>query len=43
VPLPEGYGGSYPPGDGSLDLVRVPRVESYRGFVFASLAKEGPG
>lgn len=45
VPLPEGYGppGSYPPADGSLDLVRVPRVESYRGFVFASLAPDGPG
>ena len=43
VPLPEGYGaGAYPPADGSLDLVRVPRVESYRGFVFASLAPEGP-
>lgn len=42
VPLPEGYGGM-PGADGSLDLVRVPRVESYRGFVFASLAKDGPG
>jgi len=43
VPLPEGYGaGTYPPEDGSLDLVRVPRVENYRGFIFASLAAEGP-
>ena len=43
VPLPEGYGtAAYPPADGSLDLVRVPRVESYRGFVFASLAAAGP-
>lgn len=41
VPLPEGYGGM-PGADGSLDLVRVPRVALYRGFVFASLAKEGP-
>ena len=39
--LPEGYGG-VPGADGSLDLVRVPRVETYRGFIFASLAKEGP-
>jgi len=44
VPLPEGYGAaSYPPADGSLDLVRVPRVRNYRGFNFASLAAEGPG
>jgi len=42
VPLPEGYGGQYPPADDSLDLVRVPRVANYRGFIFASLAKDGP-
>ena len=43
VPLPEGYGGAkYPPEDGSLDLVRVPRVANYRGFIFASLAAAGP-
>ncbi|WP_372617724.1 aromatic ring-hydroxylating oxygenase subunit alpha [Falsiroseomonas sp.] len=41
VPLPEGYGGM-PGADGSLDLVRVPRVATYRGFIFASRAKEGP-
>jgi phenylpropionate dioxygenase-like ring-hydroxylating dioxygenase large terminal subunit len=41
VPLPEGYGGM-PGADGSLDLVRVPRVAKHRGFIFASLAKEGP-
>jgi len=42
VPLPEGYGAAqYPPADGSLDLTRVPRVENYRGFIFASLAPEG--
>jgi phenylpropionate dioxygenase-like ring-hydroxylating dioxygenase large terminal subunit len=43
VPLPEGYAPrGYPPEDGSLDLARVPRVETYRGFVFASLAPQGP-
>jgi phenylpropionate dioxygenase-like ring-hydroxylating dioxygenase large terminal subunit len=43
VPLPEGYrSAAYPPADGSLDLVRVPRVAQYRGFWFASLAAEGP-
>ena len=42
VPLPEGYPGGHGLGDRSLDLVRVPRVESYRGFIFASLAATGP-
>jgi len=38
---------SYPPGfrleDPENHLARAPRVESYRGFVFASLAAAGPG
>lgn len=39
VPLPQGYArDAHLPG-----LARVPRVESYRGFVFASHAAEGPG
>ena len=42
VPLPDGYPGGHGLGDPSLDLARVPRVESYRGFIFASLAAEGP-
>jgi phenylpropionate dioxygenase-like ring-hydroxylating dioxygenase large terminal subunit len=37
---------SYPPGfrldDPANHLARAPRVESYRGFVFASLAADGP-
>ncbi len=42
VPTPGGYGP-----DGSrklqaLSLARVPRVDTYRGFVFASLAADGP-
>jgi phenylpropionate dioxygenase-like ring-hydroxylating dioxygenase large terminal subunit len=38
VPLAEGYAEKP-----SLGLPRVPRVESYRGFVFASHAAHGPG
>lgn len=37
VPLPEGY-----PSKLDLGLARVPRVASYRGFVFGSHAAEGP-
>lgn len=38
-PYNQGYGGK-----GKLDLAmsRVPRVESYRGFVFGSFAEDGP-
>lgn len=40
VPMPA----SYPPGfdTRTLGLARVPRVASYRGFVFASKAADGP-
>lgn len=42
VPLRDGY----PPGldlsDPALGMVSLPRVDSYRGFVFASLADRGP-
>src|SRR5262249_53156081 len=41
VPLPEGYAGGYAKNP-ELSLVHVPRVDQYRGFVFASLAPEGP-
>jgi fatty-acyl-CoA synthase len=39
-PFNSGYGG--PDGKKDLGLARVPRVESYRGFVFGSFADEGP-
>ncbi|MBM3220681.1 MAG: Rieske 2Fe-2S domain-containing protein [Candidatus Rokubacteria bacterium] len=41
VPLPDGYD---PPVVGTPEhaLTRVPRVDSYRGFIFASLAARGP-
>ena len=38
VPLPEGYAAKP-----DLGLAKVPRVESYRGFVFGSHASGGPG
>lgn len=42
VPLAQGYGPDLERRKSELGLARVPRVESYRGFVFASLAAEGP-
>jgi phenylpropionate dioxygenase-like ring-hydroxylating dioxygenase large terminal subunit len=38
-PFPQGYGG---PGRLDLGLGRVPRLDSYQGFVFASFAADGP-
>jgi phenylpropionate dioxygenase-like ring-hydroxylating dioxygenase large terminal subunit len=41
VPIAQGYAGQlYDRRD--LALARVPRVDTYRGFIFASLAAEGP-
>jgi phenylpropionate dioxygenase-like ring-hydroxylating dioxygenase large terminal subunit len=42
VPIPQGYGPDAARRMGEFRLVRVPRVEGYRGFVFASLAAHGP-
>ena len=43
VPLPDGYAGSgFDRCDPAYGMPRLPRVGSYRGFVFASLAGEGP-
>lgn len=43
VPLKQGLEGtSYDPTDPTFSMRRVARVESYRGFVFASQAKDGP-
>lgn len=41
VPYPRGYDRAATEMT-NLGLVRVPRVESYRGFIFASLAAHGP-
>jgi phenylpropionate dioxygenase-like ring-hydroxylating dioxygenase large terminal subunit len=42
VPLANGYGPDVEHKKSELGLVKVPRVESYRGFLFASLAADGP-
>lgn len=41
VPVPEGYGERVKDMMKERSLPEVPRVETYRGFVFASLAKDG--
>jgi phenylpropionate dioxygenase-like ring-hydroxylating dioxygenase large terminal subunit len=41
VPLAEGYAG-IDPEDPAFAMRRLPRVAAYRGFVFASLAADGP-
>jgi len=43
IPQEEGYDGSpFGKGKGQSNVQQVPRVDSYRGLVFASLAAEGP-
>ncbi len=42
VPLQKGYPQHFNPDDPRTAMVQVPRVASYRGFVFASLAAHGP-
>ncbi len=42
IPLQAGYPKGTNLDDPSLGMVQVPRVEIYRGFVFASLAVDGP-
>lgn len=42
VPTPQGYGEDAAQLFQGLHLARAPRVESYRGFIFASLAAQGP-
>jgi len=42
VPLAQGYGPDVERKKNGLGLAKVPRVESYRGFLFASLAADGP-
>ena len=43
VPTPQGYGQEPRQVLDRLNLARAARVESYRGFIFASLATQGPG
>ena len=42
VPTPQGYAADPKQAFPELGLAHAPRVESYRGFIFASLAKTGP-
>ena len=42
VPLQHGYPRDFDPADPKTSMLQVPRVESYRGFVFASEAPDGP-
>jgi phenylpropionate dioxygenase-like ring-hydroxylating dioxygenase large terminal subunit len=42
MPVPGGYGGDPAATRARLGLARVPRVDLYRGFIFASLAADGP-
>jgi phenylpropionate dioxygenase-like ring-hydroxylating dioxygenase large terminal subunit len=43
LPLPRGYEGTrMNPANPDCSVKRAPRVETYRGFVFASLAPHGP-
>lgn len=42
VPLRKGYGPDFDMSDPALGMMPVPRVAAYRGFVFASLAADGP-
>lgn len=42
VSMPRGYGESFDTSDPNLGMGQLPRVDSYRGFVFASLSPDGP-
>jgi phenylpropionate dioxygenase-like ring-hydroxylating dioxygenase large terminal subunit len=42
VPLNHGYPKDFDPRNPNTAMLKVPRVKSYRGFVFASLAPDGP-
>ena len=42
VPLKHGYPAHFDPDDPGTAMVAAPRVETYRGFVFASLSPDGP-
>jgi phenylpropionate dioxygenase-like ring-hydroxylating dioxygenase large terminal subunit len=42
APLLHGYPGHFDPKNPEVAMAAVPRVASYRGFVFGSLAQDGP-
>jgi phenylpropionate dioxygenase-like ring-hydroxylating dioxygenase large terminal subunit len=42
IPLQNGYPADFDPKNPRTAMTKVPRVVSYRGFIFASLATDGP-
>ena len=42
IPLQHGYPADFNPKSDKTAMLRVPRVKSYRGFIFASQAADGP-
>ena len=42
IPLQHGYPADFNPKSDKTALLRIPRVQSYRGFIFASQAADGP-
>jgi phenylpropionate dioxygenase-like ring-hydroxylating dioxygenase large terminal subunit len=42
APLLHGYPAHFDPKDPEIAMRRVPRVESYRGFIFGNLSQDGP-
>ena len=42
IPLQHGYPADFNPKSDKTALLRIPRVKSYRGFIFASQAADGP-
>jgi phenylpropionate dioxygenase-like ring-hydroxylating dioxygenase large terminal subunit len=42
VPMKEGYGEAFRAVRSELGMAEAPRVDSYGGFIFASLAEDGP-
>jgi phenylpropionate dioxygenase-like ring-hydroxylating dioxygenase large terminal subunit len=42
ISMPRGYGASFDLQNPALGMGQVPRMDSYRGFVFASMSREGP-
>jgi phenylpropionate dioxygenase-like ring-hydroxylating dioxygenase large terminal subunit len=42
VAMPRGYADSFDTNDPNMGMGQLPRVDSYRGFVFASLSSQGP-
>ena len=42
VPLQHGYPADFDPKSRTMAMLRVPRVSSYRGFIFVNQSDDGP-